>query len=187
MKLIVLLFIFLSSCVSPEQPPKDSNPPVTVMTEVAEEIQNLTPMLVIGKCSNCSVDENAMLLEAAGKLNFIVKTQCFKEEIMKRDLIQTGGKSNIEVYKSLIHSNITVDIEMYWSIKKVLGYTYPNVMKEWINRRYAKSWGICELASLLAHETSHKVGYGHDFYNTKSRQYSVPYSINHAFTICCKN
>lgn len=143
------------------------------------------PFLTVKKCDNCTVAEFDFIQKGVAKTNETVISACFRQKLTAMDLIQTDGKSPAEVVDSLIHAGIVIDAEMYWTAKRVLGYTLPNVMKEWINRRYMMKWNVCDLGSLLAHETSHKVGYKHDFERTKRRPQSVPYSINRAFKACC--
>lgn len=140
--------------------------------------------LTVRKCNNCSVSEFERIKSAVGKVNEVVVGACFRKEMSSMPLIQTEGRTSEQVVQSLI--GVQIDAEMYWTIKRVLGYTLPNVDKIYINRRYALAWNVCDMASLLAHEGSHKVGYQHDFNSTKRRPNSVPYSINKVFSTCCK-
>lgn len=144
------------------------------------------PMLIISGCTNCTAPELEFLRKAEGKMNEVVLSDCFQTKLASSPLIQTENRTPQEVVASLIHASVKIDIEMYYSLKRVLGYTLPNAKREWINRRYMKSWGVCDLGSLLAHETSHKVGYGHSHSATKTRPQSVPYTINRVFESCCK-
>ena len=143
------------------------------------------PMLIIGKCTNCTVKELAYIREAEAKMNEVVAGTCFQSKLQSLPLIQTNGKTPTEVVQSLLGAEVKIDVEMYYTLKRVLGYTLPTAKKEWLNRRYMLRWSVCDLGSLLAHETSHKVGYDHDFQATARRPQSVPYSINTAFKACC--
>lgn len=141
--------------------------------------------LSIRKCTNCKDKEWKFIQEALVKTNETVNSTCFAAFMLQRKLIQTGGLNNKEVVESLVGKNTEIDVEMYWTVRRVLGYTIEGVNKEWINRRYMMSWNRCDLGSLLGHETAHKKGYGHDFYYSPPRNFSVPYSINAAFDKCC--
>lgn len=153
------------------------------------EPQVFKDYLTIGKCTNCSPKQSQFILEAEQKTNETVNSTCFASFMLERKLIDTNGLDNQQVVESLVGKNTVTDIEMYWTLKRVLGYTLPNQpegkYKIWVNSRYMMQWNRCDLASLLGHETSHKKGYGHSYRATPSRPYSVPYSINAAFDKCC--
>lgn len=141
--------------------------------------------LTIPKCTNCSPVQTKFIAESVVKVNETIFSSCFIGFMMERDLIQTNERSNPEVLESIMFAQVVVDAEMYYTFKRVLGYTLPDKNKIWINRKYMMKWNRCDLASLLGHESSHKIGYGHSFYATKDRMNSVPYSMNEAFKKCC--
>ena len=158
---------------------------VPEVVELPPIVTSPTKFLSIGKCTNCTDPEWKFIQEAQIKVNDTVETSCFQSFMLERKLIQTMNRNNEQVVQSLVDARITIDVTMYYSLKRVLGYTYEGVNKEWINRRYMMSWNKCDLASLLGHETSHKVGYDHSFYANASRPFSVPYSMNEAIDKCC--
>jgi hypothetical protein len=183
--LLVLAAIisFDTSAMGSKQPEKAPSVAVEVMKPATSEEKKPSdvPTLTVSKCLNCTGEEFARIKAAEVKVNEVVDSQCFRSKMESRKLIQTGGRTPAQVVDSLVSANIVIETEMYYTIKRVLGYTLDGVNKEWINRRYMMSWNVCDLASLLAHETSHKVGYTHDYYSTSRRPYSVPYSANWAF------
>lgn len=183
---LLLLIIFVACQGSPDPTPIPQSAPPSVEVVITS---GKKPYLTVKKCTNCSAEEWKFIQESVIKTNETVETTCFSAFMLKRKLIQTLGRTNQEVLDSLLNADISIDTEMYYSIKKVLGYTLGNQpigqFKEWINRRYMMSWNKCDLASLLGHETSHKIGYDHDYYYSDARNYSVPYSINEAFDACC--
>lgn len=61
----------------------------------------------------------------------------------------------------------------------VLGWTYPNIAKQWISRWFLDSSSVAEIAGNLAHEYCHKLGYVHPYKNTPSRPHTVPYAIGY--------
>ena len=101
--------------------------------------------------------------------------------------LQDTHKKSAEVVQDLRTRTVEIHLVTYYKrFSKVHGYTYPDVNKIWLNRKYHSGASLCSEASNLAHELSHKLGYGHSFKATQSRPYSVPYSINAGFTKCCK-
>lgn len=190
MKLILILAFFFTVDACAKGSPRPSIPlPTPSPVETPEVSPEKKPYLVIRRCTNCTAKEWKFIQEALVKTNETVETTCFASFMLKRKLIQTLSRSNQQVLDSLVGANVPVDVEMYYTTDRVLGYTYPNQpvgqYKEWINRRYMTEWGRCDLASLLGHETSHKIGYDHDYQATSRRNSSVPYSINAAFDSCC--
>lgn len=120
------------------------------------------------------------------KISEVQKGECFKKFMLSRKLIQTNGLTNSQVIDKLNTTPVKLELQMYnkfWS--NVNGYTYSNTNKIWLNRKYHNSYGVCSVANNLAHEISHKQGFGHDYKSSTARQFSVPYSINAAFSACC--
>jgi len=187
MKLLLVLF-FLVSCSSTSVKIDDPVVHDDVENEISDTVEPSGPslFLTVGKCTNCTDDQYKKIKDAVVKTNEVVASQCFRNVMESRPLIQTNDMSPSQVVNALIHGNITVDTEMYYTFKRVLGYTIENVHKIWLNRKYMMSWNICDLSSLLGHENSHKVGFGHDFKATSRRVNSVPYSVNAAFKECCQ-
>lgn len=191
MKFLVLLLVLACS----QAPVKVEAPSTTgaPTTNVTVQSSGEKPYLSVTRCTNCTPDQWKRIQDATVKVNKVVKGQCFRSGMEKRALIQTNGKTPSQVVDSLVSADIRIETEMYYTIKRVLGYTIEGYDKEWLNRKYMMSWNVCDLASLLAHETAHKVGYGHDYYSTARRPYSVNYSINaiydgvkNTFDGCCK-
>lgn len=141
--------------------------------------------LTVSKCNGCTVSESDRVSAAVIKVNETIAGACFRKEMVSMSLIQTEGRTPEQVVDHLASSQIQVETQKYWTIRRVLGYTLPNVNKIWLNSRYMMKWNVCDTASLLAHESSHKVGYSHDYKPTSRRPMSVPYSLNRAFEACC--
>jgi len=118
-------------------------------------------------------------------MNEVLASKCFRTFMENRDLIQTNGKSPKEIVNHIRKSQIGIELKSYYKWKGAVGYTYPNTKKIWMNSYHHRNFNSCRSASNLAHEGSHKLGYGHDYYKTARRPYSVPYSINAAFKACC--
>lgn len=196
---LILMLMILMSCASkaPIQPqdPIVITPPTDVIIDNGEPNGPIIvpapvkPYVVVKKCTNCNLSQAEFIKNAVVKVNETVAGSCFSEFLIARKMNNTNAMTSAEVVKTLIGANVFTDTEMYFTNKKVLGYTLtgqsPDKYKIWINSRYMESWGLCDLASLIGHEVSHKIGFGHGKYATSSRPYSVPYSVNAAFSKCC--
>jgi len=144
----------------------------------------------INNATNFTAVELVKLKTAAAILEKVVNSVEFKDRILSRqpfannegltnqqiyDLIQTGK----EILSPEEDHEIDVDITMYWKWGSVIGYTYPNTLKTWINRRFYKQFDAVGIAGNIMHEYLHKMGFDHDFYNTAKRPNSVPYAVGY--------
>ena len=98
------------------------------------------PYLTVTRCTNCQADEWKRIQDATVKVNEVVRGQCFREKLQSMPLIQTLGRSPAQVVDSLVGADIKIEAEMYWTAKRVLGYTMDGYNKEWLNRRYMMAW-----------------------------------------------
>lgn len=135
-------------------------------------------------------EEVLLVTAASDKVNETIKSQCFQDFMLKRDLIQTKGQTNEQVLKNIRAASGTIKVKFYKKyLSSEIAVRYAPSTDINFNRNY---WtGItntCKWASTLAHEgIGHALlNYEHDFHYSKSRDYSVPYSLNFAFDACCK-
>lgn len=149
---------------------------------------NAPGLIDVVKFINHTGSEIARNKAAIVKINEVSKSECFKSFMIERKLIDTNGLNNIQVVEKLLSTPVILELEMYKkAFSKVNGYTYSTTKRIWLNRKYHNYYGVCSVANNLAHEISHKQGFGHDFKASTSRAFSVPYSINLAFSKCCND
>lgn len=178
-----LILIFLASCSTRYTP--------TVPTEnkpVETDVKPLSPIVTVTECRNCNDVEKVKYEKVLAKMREVMHSQCFKDFILNRKMIQTSGRTSQEVLDHVLNQNREISIELYYNRwTKTVGFTYPNVTNIWFNRKFHTNYGICESASNLSHEGScHKNGYEHSMQWNKDRDFSVCYSFNKAFDLCCK-
>jgi hypothetical protein len=162
-----------------------------VKTELTNIISNETKEVNFVKVLSTkgfTEKEEQKLLEYIPVMNNTIASECFDNFIQARPgLHSTQNKSAAEVVQHLRTSTVEIHLITYYKrFSRVHGYTYPNVNKVWLNRKYHAGASLCSEASNLAHELSHKLGYTHSYKASKIRPFSVPYSINAAFKACCK-
>lgn len=184
--ILIAALISLNACAMGGKPaPK---PVELVKVEVPQTSVSSVDLVTVTKFTGFYKSEIEKAWKYIPKMNETIGSKCFEDFFVAREkLHSTNGKSAKEVVKHLRSSNVKIELITYykkWS--KVAGYTYPNVNKIWLNRKYHAGASLCSEGSNLAHELSHKIGYGHDYKATVNRPYSVPYSINAAFKVCCK-
>lgn len=191
MKILTLALLMLTSCstlvtkVPPAStsdstgevsPPKDT-PPVGSVT--------FKPLV-----KYTTATERAIIERASLKVNEVIASQCFKNFMLSRAMIETNNRTSSEVYSHIASLRGLVDVSMYfkrWS--SAIAYRQPPSLKINLNRNYfTASKNNCQWASTMAHEgLGHSLGgYSHSFYDNANRDRSVPYSLNAAFEKCCK-
>lgn len=117
----------------------------------------------------------------------VINSNCFEDFFLKRKLRKTNGRSNKEVIEHLRSLKGDVPVRMYYSRKNVVGYRQPPSIKVHTNLKYHRGANLCNRSSNLSHEAyGHSLGgYGHAFRPNKLRPFTVPYSLNEAFKVCC--
>ena len=71
------------------------------------------------------------------------------------------------------------ELELYYASRNTIGYTYPDVLRIWMNTKYFDSYTPSEVAGNVFHEWTHKLGFEHATTHSVSRDSSVPYAIGY--------
>lgn len=135
--------------------------------------------------ADCTPYEQEKIIAAEQRGIQVIASKCFADFMAKRGLIQTNGKTPAQVVNDLRENELQAPVHYYYENSSVVGYRQPPYIDIYFNRKFHDNYGTCATASNAAHEWSHSIGYDHDFNATARRPYSVPYSINAAFTACC--
>lgn len=124
-----------------------------------------------------------ILISAINGLNTIAKHPRFKKEILGRTYLEDLGEGGQGVWNRLVSGQqltpedkpgvLDFKAVMYASrFSKVVGYTYLESISIWINRKFFSTPQY--VASNIAHETTHQLGYTHQY----SFDGTVPYQMN---------
>lgn len=143
-------------------------------------------------------------------MNEVVQSDCFKNFMSNRKMIQTNGLLPVQVATRLQSLEGVIPVQMYsrcmsFNVFKcpvptsAVAYRAPPALTINLNRVYFniydKSLTVCDWAATMGHESlGHSLGgYDHDFNWNPTRDFSVPYSIggsstsnSDAFQACCK-
>lgn len=124
----------------------------------------------------------------------IVRTPEFRRRVLEHtyqgvfQFVDNRGLSNAEIYQLLLDGSETLlpnknramdlQLELYTNYStSTVGYTYPNTLKIWMNRKFFDSYDTAQVARNVFHEWTHKLGFGHDSSATARRPSSVPYGL----------
>jgi hypothetical protein len=143
---------------------------------------------------NYNNEQNNKLEAASELLEKIFNSIEYKYEILnfthrgEKKFHDNQGKSNLEIYKHLMkgaeilmpieNNQMDLTVRMYYSLRSTVGYTYPHVLTVYTNSRFYNRYSACQVASNLAHEWTHKMGYGHSQKWNHDRDFTVPYGHN---------
>lgn len=144
--------------------------------------------------TNFTNSDEEKVQRALDLIRQVVRTPEFREKVLNhkyngsKTFANNNGKTNEQIYESFLDGAETLrpeknhimdlQLELYTNnSNNVVGYTYPNVLKIWMNRKYFNQYEPCQVSRNLFHEWTHKLGYGHDSAVTAKRPYSVPYAV----------
>ena len=145
---------------------------------------------------NFSDEQKDKVKEAVALMKKIITSDEFRERVLnhtvngKKTFIDNLGMTNEEIYKKISdgaeiigdtskNSTMNVELELFHSATKTIGYTYPDTNRIWINTKYFQNYTVIKVADNLMHEWMHKLGFDHDKVYSVSRNYSVPYAIGY--------
>lgn len=147
------------------------------------------------KMNGFEANHEDKVLEAAELIKKVVATEEFKNAILnhtykgKKTFVDNGGLSNAKIYKKILEGSeklnpgkdntMNLTLVSYFESKNTVGYTYPSVMKVWMNRKYISEYAPARITTNMMHEWLHKVGFKHDVKKTPNRKYSVPYAVGY--------
>ena len=142
---------------------------------------------------NATANQAVKFDRAIEILKLVVATEEFRSRVLNytyqgvKHFVDNNGLSNSQIYQAILdgaeklkpNKNNTIDlqVEIYTADNNIVGYTYPNVSKIWVNTKFFNNYTAAGVAHNLMHEWLHKIGFGHDAAATPSRPYSVPYAI----------
>jgi hypothetical protein len=198
-----LIFVLLSSCstvkngsqpvlgqdklpVESSQTQHDVDPTESKVTPTPTPLVNVGVTFVPVEYYTTKA-QREKIKKAEKKMNEVIQSQCFKDFMSKRAMIDTNGKKSYEVVEHLQSLSGKIPVEMYnpGRFSSAVAYRSPPSLTIHLSYNYfTTDMDDCEWASTMAHESlGHSLGeYDHDYRWSASREYSVPYSINHAFS-----
>lgn len=168
----------------PEEPPREC---------VVPEKDPQADMRYHVELTDFSQDQEAKMLEALERAKMVLNSAEFKTRVLdhvyngNKTFANNNGQSNKEVYETImagkedllpeVDGEMDLDMTLYHTNNSTVGYTYPDTIRIWVNNKFFRNYSYGQVAANAVHEWTHKLGYGHSYYNTPERPYSVPYAI----------
>ena len=182
-----------SSEISVEPPQEEESPSDTSSTNELPSEAYLFDASI--NFVNFKPDEEEKVYKAIDIIKAVIGSKEFKERVLnfeyngKKEFVDNQGLTNIEIYQKLLDGReslspeldhqMDLELELYFSYRNTVGYTYPEELKIWMNKKFFRVYTPAEVAGNLFHEWTHKLGFAHSFRYNKARDYSVPYGLGY--------
>lgn len=177
---------------NPEEPTEPTDPGEEPVDDVPEEAKIFDINATLHKFD---ANDEIKVKKAFEIIKKVVATQEFKNRVInftykgQRTFVDNGGMSNEEIYQTILNGSeelipghdhqMDLELELYYSSRSTVGYTYANVSKVWMNTKYFDPYTPCEVAGNVFHEWTHKLGFGHSSSYSTARDSSVPYALGY--------
>ncbi len=147
------------------------------------------------KFRNFERDDEEKVHKALEIIKKVVASKEFRNRVLgftyqgKKAFVDNQGLTNGQIYQMVLNASeelqpsvdhqMDLDLELYTSRDNVVGYTYPNVMRIYMNTKYFNAYTPVEVAGNIFHEWTHKIGFDHAFEYSVKRDSSVPYALGY--------
>ncbi len=141
------------------------------------------------------VEQEEKVHKAVDIIKQVIASQEFRTKVLthkydgETQFANNGGFTNAQIYQMLLDGSekltpgvdheMDMELELYYTSKDTVGYTYANSKRVWMNTKFFTPYTPAQVAGNLFHEWIHKLGFVHDRSNTARRPYSVPYAIGY--------
>ncbi len=145
--------------------------------------------------TNFDINDEAKVTRAIAIIKKIVASQEFKNRVLNfsygstKTYVDNGGFTNAEIYQKLLDGSeelvpgidhqMDLDLELYYSSRSTVGYTYADGLRIWMNTKFFDAYTPAEVAGNVFHEWTHKLGFTHASSYSLSRDSSVPYALGY--------
>lgn len=183
-------------CTSPDpeqpEPTPDPDPLPVPEGEVPQEAFNFDASI---KFVNFEVEQEEKVNKAIEIIKKVISSEEFRVKVInftydgKRQFLDNKGLTNEQIYLKLIQgaeklvpeddNEMDLELELYYSSKNTVGYTYPNTVRVWMNTKYFTPYTPTQVAGNVFHEWTHKLGFEHASSYSVARDSSVPYAIGY--------
>lgn len=178
--LFIAMFIFQANSVS-------------ASTELPIEARNFD---VNVKLTGFNQEQKEKVYQAIDLIKKVIVSHEFREKVLnkefmgKKGFFDNGGLSNEEIYHKILqgaeekgiteaNNRMDLDLQLYQDDSKTIGYTYPHIVRIYVNKKYFDNFEPHQVADNLFHEWLHKLGFKHSVKKDENRVHSVPYSIGY--------
>ncbi len=144
---------------------------------------------------NFEVEQEEKVYKAVEIIKKVIASTEFRTKVInhtyngQRSYMNNNGLTNEQIYQKVLEGaeklipgddfEMDLELELYYSSKNTVGYTYPNTVKIWMNTKYFTPYTPAQVAGNMFHEWTHKLGFEHSANYTSLRESSVPYALGY--------
>ncbi len=203
---IVLSLMLLVSCQSirstrsPQKEQEKKNEKLETGRAISSQKQEIPDLALTWDAQlhfvNFTTEQEEKVRQAVDILKKVIASKAFKDRLLnftyrgKKQFVDSAGRSNEEIYQMILegaerignttkNNMMDVELELYHQATKTIGYTYPNTVRIWMNKKYFNRYTPLKVADNLMHEWMHKLGFSHEISWSRDRDYSVPYAVGY--------
>ncbi|MES2526084.1 MAG: hypothetical protein V4598_03320 [Bdellovibrionota bacterium] len=183
-------------CQSPDPEDPDTDPTPEPLPhpegEVPEEASTFEASI---KFVNFEVEQEEKVHKAIDIIKKVIASDEFRTRVINyqyngnQAYVDNKGLTNEEIYLKLLKGvetlipeedyEMDLELELYYSSKNTVGYTYPNTVRIWMNTKYFTPYTPTQVAGNIFHEWTHKLGFDHASTYSIARDSSVPYAVGY--------
>lgn len=140
----------------------------------------------------------AKALKTQEEMQVIINSENFKQKVLAMnyhgETSHWKRASAREIYEVIMAGTetlvdeedkiISIILDDYWTLRGVIGYTYPDSATVFVNTRYYDKRESKLVGSNILHEYFHTLGGSHDSTRTPERPYSICYQLNRVYEQC---
>ena len=186
-----------SSCPQPNDPNDGSqDPPTDPEDGPADEIPSEAFLFDANfALTDFDSKDEVKVSTAIEIIKKVIRTDEFRSRVLnftyngEKKFINSDGLTNEQIYQKLLDGaedlrpevdhEMDLDLELYYSNRSTVGYTYASGLRIWMNKKFFNIYTPAEVAGNIFHEWTHKLGFKHASNYSLSRESSVPYALGY--------
>lgn len=186
-----------AACPAPEpEPIPEPEPLPDPGTDPDEDVPNEALTFDTNvRLINFGANDEEKLYKALDIIKKVVASKEFRDRVLnftfkgKKQFNDNKGMTNAEIYQAIldgkedllpvVDNEMDLELELYYSWRNTVGYTYPGALRIYMNTKYFNPYTPAEVAGNVFHEWTHKLGFDHASSYSVERDSSVPYALGY--------
>jgi len=196
-KTLFFFFILLSFLSCGKKSEANQSKTALTQEQTEDELKPTVRFDVNAQTFGFTRSQDEKVQRAASLIRRIIASEEFKQQVLnytfqgKKQFHDNDGLTNLEIYQKIIdgsekmtglgkNSIMDLELELYTDHdSNTIGYTYPNIVRVFMNRKYFNKFKPYQVADNMMHEWLHKIGFDHAVKVNPERRHSVPYAVGY--------